>query len=156
MLLVHPLDFLEESEKAFRGGPVVTEAFHFGDEFQLLGDVCHPFNNLPLGLRQLSPQLSNPLGAHCALPAQAQHLSSAQRDYLRLDLIDLATEIARDLLTDVSLVRNSSRSAMSIADHGVPALMVGSPAGGLGRIRNISGNIGHAGPESESRTPHAL
>jgi hypothetical protein len=40
---VHPLDFLEESEKAFRGGPVVTEAFHFGDEFQLLGDVCHPF-----------------------------------------------------------------------------------------------------------------
>ena len=43
MLLVHPLDFLEESEKVFRGGPVVTEAFHFGDEFQLLGDVCHPF-----------------------------------------------------------------------------------------------------------------
>src|SRR3982074_1252395 len=55
-------------------------------------------SNLPLGLRQLSPQLSNPLGAHCALPAQAQHLSSAQRDYLGLDLIDLATEIAPDLL----------------------------------------------------------
>src|ERR1700704_5186139 len=55
-------------------------------------------SNLPLGLRQLSPQLSNPLGAHCALPAQAQHLSSAQRDYLGLDFIDLATEIARDLL----------------------------------------------------------
>ena len=45
-------------------------------------------------------------------------------------------------LTDVPLVR--------IADHGVPALMVGSPAGGLGRIRNISGNIGQAGAESES------
>jgi hypothetical protein len=49
MLLVHPLDFLEESEKAFRGGPVVTEAFQVGDEFQLLGDVRYAFNNLPLG-----------------------------------------------------------------------------------------------------------
>src|ERR1700704_2971174 len=55
-------------------------------------------SNLPLGLRQLTPQLNNPLGAHCALPAQAQHPSSAQRDYLGLDLIELATEIARDLL----------------------------------------------------------
>jgi hypothetical protein len=45
MLLVHPLDFLEESEKAFRGGPVVTEAFHFQYVARLLdtAGVSRPF-----------------------------------------------------------------------------------------------------------------
>ena len=56
MLLVHPLDFLEESEQAFRGGPVVTEAFHFGDEFQLPGAPMYDCqtNSQPLGWDDLA------------------------------------------------------------------------------------------------------
>jgi hypothetical protein len=125
MLLVHPLDFFEESEKAFRGGPVVTEAFQVGDEFQLLGDVRYAFNNLPLGLLQLSSQLSNPLGVHCALPAQAQHLSSAKRDYLGIDLIDLATEIARDLL-DRRAAGQDRRPRRASIDGGKPRRGLGT------------------------------
>ena len=80
MLLVHPLDFLEQSEKAFGGGPVVTEAFQVGDEFQLLGDVRYAFNNVPLGLRQLSPQLTR--APNGGLIVTGSGLASRHRDLI--------------------------------------------------------------------------
>jgi hypothetical protein len=67
ILLVHPLNVLEDGEKAFGGGDVVTDAFQISNKLQLLGDVRYAFDDMPVDLRQFPLQLSNPLRAHRVL-----------------------------------------------------------------------------------------
>jgi hypothetical protein len=57
VLLVRSLDFFEQSEKAFSCSSIVAEPLQINNELQLLGYVRDTFDDLPVNIRQLSPQL---------------------------------------------------------------------------------------------------